>query len=67
MQQAQIGQRLTFASCLQAELGYNMSLLDIGGGFPGSEDVKLKFEDVCFIHLVSASGTCTVRAAEHAH
>ena len=49
MQQAQIGQRLTFASCLQAELGYNMHLLDIGGGFPGSEYVKLKFEDVCFL------------------
>lgn len=23
-----------------------MHLLDIGGGFPGSEDVKLKFEEV---------------------
>lgn len=30
----------------QAELGFNMYLLDIGGGFPGSEDVKLKFEEV---------------------
>ncbi|KAM9317263.1 ornithine decarboxylase [Gastrophryne carolinensis] len=29
-----------------AELGFNMTLLDIGGGFPGSEDVKLKFEEV---------------------
>ncbi|XP_053565660.1 ornithine decarboxylase [Bombina bombina] len=29
-----------------AELGFNMYLLDIGGGFPGSEDVKLKFEEV---------------------
>ncbi|XP_073481487.1 ornithine decarboxylase 1 [Aquarana catesbeiana] len=29
-----------------AELGFNMHLLDIGGGFPGSEDVKLKFEEV---------------------
>ncbi|XP_073530260.1 ornithine decarboxylase isoform X2 [Phyllobates terribilis] len=28
------------------ELGFNMHLLDIGGGFPGSEDVKLKFEEV---------------------
>ena len=25
-----------------------MSLLDIGGGFPGSEDDKLKFEEVIF-------------------
>ncbi|KAE8605065.1 hypothetical protein XENTR_v10014956 [Xenopus tropicalis] len=29
-----------------AELGFNMHLLDIGGGFPGSEDVKLKFEEI---------------------
>ncbi|XP_075717222.1 ornithine decarboxylase [Rhinoderma darwinii] len=29
-----------------AEHGFNMHLLDIGGGFPGSEDVKLKFEEV---------------------
>ncbi|XP_017331661.1 ornithine decarboxylase isoform X1 [Ictalurus punctatus] len=29
-----------------AELGYNMTLLDIGGGFPGSDDFKLKFEEI---------------------
>ncbi|XP_060788805.1 ornithine decarboxylase-like [Neoarius graeffei] len=29
-----------------AELGYNMTLLDIGGGFPGSDDCKLKFEEI---------------------
>nr|XP_035946556.1 ornithine decarboxylase-like [Halichoerus grypus] len=29
-----------------AEVGFNMYLLDIGGGFPGSEDVKLKFEEI---------------------
>ncbi|XP_069462076.1 ornithine decarboxylase isoform X2 [Ambystoma mexicanum] len=29
-----------------AELGFSMHLLDIGGGFPGSEDVKLKFEEI---------------------
>lgn len=28
------------------ELGFNMNLLDIGGGFPGSEDVELKFEEI---------------------
>lgn len=28
------------------ELGYNMTLLDIGGGFPGSDDTKLKFEEI---------------------
>ncbi|CAN9502039.1 unnamed protein product [Ophioblennius macclurei] len=31
---------------LGAELGYNMDLLDIGGGFPGSDDVELKFEEI---------------------
>ena len=30
-----------------------MSLLDIGGGFPGSEDVKLKFEEVIFTCALS--------------
>ncbi|MCI4382449.1 hypothetical protein PGIGA_G00015070 [Pangasianodon gigas] len=29
-----------------AELGYSMTLLDIGGGFPGSDDSKLKFEEI---------------------
>ena len=29
-----------------------MCLLDIGGGFPGSEDVKLKFEEVIIIKLI---------------
>uniref|UniRef100_UPI003AADA818 ornithine decarboxylase-like isoform X1 n=1 Tax=Centroberyx gerrardi TaxID=166262 RepID=UPI003AADA818 len=27
-------------------LGFQMSLLDIGGGFPGSEDVQVKFEEI---------------------
>uniref|UniRef100_A0A8C5K6E2 Ornithine decarboxylase n=1 Tax=Jaculus jaculus TaxID=51337 RepID=A0A8C5K6E2_JACJA len=29
-----------------AEIGFSRYLLDIGGGFPGSEDVKLKFEEI---------------------
>ncbi|XP_062863473.1 ornithine decarboxylase [Trichomycterus rosablanca] len=29
-----------------SELGYSMTLLDIGGGFPGSDDTKLKFEEI---------------------
>ncbi|XP_012869245.1 PREDICTED: ornithine decarboxylase [Dipodomys ordii] len=29
-----------------ADFGFSMHLLDIGGGFPGSEDVKLKFEEI---------------------
>lgn len=29
-----------------AEIGFSMHLLDIGGGFPGAEDVKLKFEEI---------------------
>ena len=28
------------------EVGFRMYLLDIGGGFSGSEDTKLKFEEV---------------------
>ncbi|XP_062324732.1 ornithine decarboxylase [Osmerus eperlanus] len=42
-------QAISDARCvfdMASELGYNMHLLDIGGGFPGSEDVKLKFEDI---------------------
>lgn len=30
----------------QDELGFNMDLLDIGGGFPGSDNAELKFEEV---------------------
>lgn len=29
-----------------AEVGFSMYLLDIGGGFPRSDDVKLKFEEI---------------------
>ncbi|XP_063040594.1 ornithine decarboxylase [Engraulis encrasicolus] len=42
-------QAISDARCvfdIGAELGYNMTLLDIGGGFPGSEDTKLKFEEI---------------------
>ncbi|XP_058034427.1 ornithine decarboxylase [Ahaetulla prasina] len=42
-------QAISDARCvfdMGAELGFNMYLLDIGGGFPGSEDVKLKFEEI---------------------
>ncbi|XP_061897740.1 ornithine decarboxylase isoform X1 [Entelurus aequoreus] len=28
------------------DLGFDMKLLDIGGGFPGSEDTELKFEEI---------------------
>ncbi|CAL8299184.1 unnamed protein product [Boreogadus saida] len=41
-------QAISDARCvfdMAEEFGYKMSLLDIGGGFPGSEDVKLKFEE----------------------
>ncbi|XP_064410542.1 ornithine decarboxylase 1-like [Latimeria chalumnae] len=27
------------------ELGHKMSVLDIGGGFPGTDDIKIKFEE----------------------
>ncbi|XP_034622397.1 ornithine decarboxylase isoform X2 [Trachemys scripta elegans] len=41
-------QAISDARCvfdMGTELGFSMHLLDIGGGFPGSEDVKLKFEE----------------------
>ncbi|XP_064177634.1 ornithine decarboxylase 1-like [Anguilla rostrata] len=41
-------QAISDARCvfdMGAELGYNMTLLDIGGGFPGSDDSKLTFEE----------------------
>ncbi|KYO32989.1 ornithine decarboxylase [Alligator mississippiensis] len=42
-------QAISDARCvfdMGAELGFSMYLLDIGGGFPGSEDVKLKYEEI---------------------
>lgn len=42
-------QAISDARCvfdMGAELGFNMNLLDIGGGFPGSDDVELKFEEI---------------------
>uniref|UniRef100_A0A8C5VLD5 Ornithine decarboxylase n=1 Tax=Microcebus murinus TaxID=30608 RepID=A0A8C5VLD5_MICMU len=33
-------------SDMGAEVDFSMYLLDTGGGFPGSEDVKLKFEEI---------------------
>ncbi|XP_061099861.1 ornithine decarboxylase-like [Conger conger] len=42
-------QAISDARCvfdMGAELGYNMTLLDIGGGFPGSDESKLKFEEI---------------------
>ncbi|XP_064159188.1 ornithine decarboxylase-like [Anguilla rostrata] len=41
-------QAISDARCvfdMGAELGYNMTLLDIGGGFPGSDDSDQKFEE----------------------
>uniref|UniRef100_A0A8C5VLF4 Ornithine decarboxylase n=1 Tax=Microcebus murinus TaxID=30608 RepID=A0A8C5VLF4_MICMU len=42
-------QAISDARCvfdMGAEVGFSMYLLDTGGGFPGSEDVKLKFEEI---------------------
>ncbi|KAJ8333069.1 hypothetical protein SKAU_G00419650 [Synaphobranchus kaupii] len=40
-------QAISDARCVfDMGLGYNMTLLDIGGGFPGSDDTKLKFEEI---------------------
>ncbi|XP_058471551.1 ornithine decarboxylase 1-like [Solea solea] len=35
-----------FVFLMAAELGFKMDLLDIGGGFPGTDDVKVKFEEL---------------------
>ncbi|XP_055491281.1 ornithine decarboxylase [Leucoraja erinacea] len=35
-----------FVFDMGVEFGFKMYLLDIGGGFPGSEDTKLKFEEI---------------------
>ncbi|XP_065600731.1 antizyme inhibitor 2 isoform X1 [Cyrtonyx montezumae] len=32
-----------------AELGYQMHLLDIGGGFPGTEDTRAQFEEIAAV------------------
>ncbi|RXN24398.1 nucleolar 10 [Labeo rohita] len=45
-------QAISDARCvfdMGAELGYQMTLLDIGGGFPGSDDTKLKFEEIAAV------------------
>ncbi|XP_045726525.1 LOW QUALITY PROTEIN: ornithine decarboxylase-like [Mirounga angustirostris] len=42
-------QAISDACCvfdMGAQVGFSMYLLDISGGFPGSEDVKLKFEEI---------------------
>lgn len=42
-------QAISDARCvfdMGAEVGFSMYLLDISGGFPGSEDGKLKFEEL---------------------
>ncbi|XP_077438224.1 ornithine decarboxylase isoform X2 [Vanacampus margaritifer] len=42
-------QAITDARCvfdIGHDLGFCMTLLDIGGGFPGSEDTELKFEEI---------------------
>lgn len=51
-------------------LGFQMNLLDIGGGFSGREDFPVKFEEVhfqVFIHLLCAlvSKTETKRDLDH--
>lgn len=38
-----------------AELGFNIHLLDIGGGFPGSKNFMLKFEEVKMLFIVILS------------
>jgi len=37
-------------------VGFHFNVLDIGGGFPGTDDVELKFEEVCNITFLFVSG-----------
>ncbi|XP_033859456.3 ornithine decarboxylase-like [Acipenser ruthenus] len=49
-------QAISDARCvfdMGAEHGFNMNLLDIGGGFPGSEDVKMNFAE--FTAVINAA------------
>lgn len=32
-----------------AELGHTMNILDLGGGFPGLEGAKVRFEEVTVV------------------
>lgn len=38
------------------ELGYQMHLLDIGGGFPGTEDTRTRFEEVRSSRCLHSAG-----------
>lgn len=41
---------------LGTELGHRMHLLDIGGGFPGTEDSRARFEEVHSSHHLPSAG-----------
>ncbi|NWR36377.1 AZIN2 inhibitor, partial [Tachuris rubrigastra] len=45
--QAVAGAQLVFD--MGTELGYQMHLLDIGGGFPGTEDTRARFEEIAAV------------------
>lgn len=44
----------------QDELGFKMDLLDIGGGFPGSDDAELQFEEVSYFFFFFYFYVCFV-------
>ena len=37
---------LSLFAKFQVQIGYNFTLLDIGGGFPGAPDAAITFEEV---------------------
>ena len=44
-------------SKFQAQIGYNFTLLDIGGGFPGAPDAAITFEEVGYeVIIISNTG-----------
>lgn len=46
--------RLVFE--MGAELGHRMHILDLGGGFPGLEGAKVRFEEVTGVRSVARWG-----------
>ena len=53
-------QEVSDAPCIfdmGTEVDFSMYLLDIGGGFPGSKDTKLKFEEITSV-IIPALDKC---------
>ena len=70
-------QEVSDAPCIfdmGTEVDFSMYLLDIGGGFPGSKDTKLKFEEITSVinpaldkYFPSDSGTRFIAELDRAY